>query len=217
MWWYSTVVHVCSVVSNSWRPQGLQPARLLLCPWKFPGKKTGVGCHFLLQGIFPTQGSNLHLLCLHCRWIPYLLGHQGSPLIHLHILKNSFRQCCKFLTVMYSTWSSPLLAPWTLLPDALGSMLGLQFPSSATHFLWLLLCLEPSDWRTEKGKKGMETCSHSANQCFSGQAKWFSPSHRTLAACSSPQLPHYCLWRGWTEGKKETKIRGFPLSPLSDP
>ena len=30
----------------------------------FPGKNTGVGCHALLQGIFPTQGSNLHLLCL---------------------------------------------------------------------------------------------------------------------------------------------------------
>jgi len=30
---------------------GLQPTRLL-CPWNFPGKNTGVGCHFLLQGIF---------------------------------------------------------------------------------------------------------------------------------------------------------------------
>ena len=28
-----------------------------LCPWDFPGKNTEVGCHFLLQGIFPTQGS----------------------------------------------------------------------------------------------------------------------------------------------------------------
>ena len=36
----------------------------LLCPWYFPGKNTGVGCHFLLQEIFPTQGSNPHLLCL---------------------------------------------------------------------------------------------------------------------------------------------------------
>ena len=36
---------------------GLSPARLL-CPWDFSGKNTGVGCHFLLQGIFPTQGSN---------------------------------------------------------------------------------------------------------------------------------------------------------------
>ena len=42
-------------------PCRLQPARLL-CPWDFLGKKTGLGCHFLLQGIFPSQGSNLHLL-----------------------------------------------------------------------------------------------------------------------------------------------------------
>ena len=33
-----------------------------LCPWDFPGKNTGVGCHFLLKGIFPTQGSNPGLL-----------------------------------------------------------------------------------------------------------------------------------------------------------
>ena len=36
-------------------PYGPQPARLL-CPWDSPGKNTGIGCHFLLQGIFPTQG-----------------------------------------------------------------------------------------------------------------------------------------------------------------
>ena len=40
-----------SVVSNSLRPHGPQPTRLLH-PWDFPGKNTGVGCHFLLQGIF---------------------------------------------------------------------------------------------------------------------------------------------------------------------
>ena len=34
------------------------------CPWNFPGKNTGVDCHFLLQGIFPAQGTNLCLLCL---------------------------------------------------------------------------------------------------------------------------------------------------------
>ena len=41
------------------------------------GKNTGVGCHALLQGNFPTQGSNPGLL--HCRWILYHLSHQGSP------------------------------------------------------------------------------------------------------------------------------------------
>ena len=45
------------------RPRGLQPARLL-CPWGSPGKNPGAGCPALLQGIFPTQGSNPYLLCL---------------------------------------------------------------------------------------------------------------------------------------------------------
>ena len=41
------------------------------------GKNTGVGCHDLLQGIFPIQGSNPGLP--HCRWILYHLSHQESP------------------------------------------------------------------------------------------------------------------------------------------
>ena len=48
-------------MSNSSRCHGLQPARLL-CPWNSLGKNTGVGCHFLLQGIFLVQGLNLGLL-----------------------------------------------------------------------------------------------------------------------------------------------------------
>ena len=50
-----------SVVSDFLQPHGLQPARLH-CHWDFLGKNTGVDCHFLLQGIFLTQGSNLCLL-----------------------------------------------------------------------------------------------------------------------------------------------------------
>ena len=53
----------CSVTSDSLWPHGLQPTRLL-SPWDSPGKNTGMGCHVLLWGIFWTQGSNLHLLCL---------------------------------------------------------------------------------------------------------------------------------------------------------
>ena len=45
--------------------------------WDSPGKNTGVGCHALLQGIFPTLGSNPDLK--HCRQILYRLSHQGSP------------------------------------------------------------------------------------------------------------------------------------------
>ena len=81
MWdflWYHFTRHwavlSCSVVSDSLRPRGLQPA-WFLCPWDSPDKNTGVGCHALLQGIFPTQGSNPGLP--HCRWILYHLSHQG--------------------------------------------------------------------------------------------------------------------------------------------
>ena len=54
---------VVSIVSNSFQPYGPKPARLL-CTWDSPGMNTGVGCHALLQGIFPTQGLNPHLLHL---------------------------------------------------------------------------------------------------------------------------------------------------------
>ena len=69
----------CSVMSDSLRPHGLQPDRLL-CPWDSPGKNTAVGCHFLLQGIFLTQGSNPHLFhLLHWQAGSLPLSHLGSP------------------------------------------------------------------------------------------------------------------------------------------
>ena len=57
-----------SVMSNSLQPHGL---------YSSPGQNTGVGSRPLLQGIFPTQGSNPGLLP--CRQILYQLSHQGSP------------------------------------------------------------------------------------------------------------------------------------------
>ena len=60
-------VRTCSVTSNS-----LQPHGLFLYPWNFPGKNTGVDCHALLQGIFRTQGSKPHLLCLQDWQMVYL-------------------------------------------------------------------------------------------------------------------------------------------------
>ena len=60
-----------SVVSDSLQPHGLHS------PWNSPGKNTGVGSLSLLQGIFPTQGSNPGLP--HCRQILYQLSHKGSP------------------------------------------------------------------------------------------------------------------------------------------
>ena len=55
---------------------GLQPTRFL-CPWNFPGENTGVSCHFLLHGIFLTQGSKPHLLHWQVDSLP--LNHLESP------------------------------------------------------------------------------------------------------------------------------------------
>ena len=66
-------------MSNSLQPYGLQPARLL-CPWNLPGKNTEVGFHFLVLGIFPTEGSKPYLLCfMHWQEDSLPLCHLGSP------------------------------------------------------------------------------------------------------------------------------------------
>ena len=61
----------------------------------FARKDTGVGCHFLLQGIFPTQGSNLHLL--HCRQIIYCWATREA------LLSLRFQLKYHFLRQAYST------------------------------------------------------------------------------------------------------------------
>ena len=69
--------HAGSVVSDSLQPHGLLPTRLL-CPWDYPGKNNGGGCHFLLQGIFPTQELNLSFLrLLHWQVDSLPLSHLG--------------------------------------------------------------------------------------------------------------------------------------------
>ena len=57
---------VASVMSDSVRPHGLQPTRLL-CPWDSPGKNTGVGCHFLLQCMKVESESEVTQSCLTLR------------------------------------------------------------------------------------------------------------------------------------------------------
>ena len=68
---------VALIVSDSSQPMGCITSQVL-CQWDFLGKHTGMGCHFLLQGIFPTQGSNLCLLLLNGRRT-LLLAPPGKP------------------------------------------------------------------------------------------------------------------------------------------
>ena len=89
-----------SVVSDSMWPCGLWPTRLFH-PWDFPRKSTGVSCHFLLQWIFPTQGSNLGLP--HCRQTLYRLSHQGNLKIAECRRIDDFELWC---------WKRLLRVPW---------------------------------------------------------------------------------------------------------
>ena len=82
-------------MSNSLSPHLLYPTRFL-CPWDFPCKNTGMGCHFLIQGTFPTQGifltqgsnpSLLHLLYWQVNSLP--LVPPGKPSVNIRKKKES--------------------------------------------------------------------------------------------------------------------------------
>ena len=91
------------LVSDYLQSRGLQPVRLL-CPWNFPGKITGVGCHSLFHGIFPTQELNqspaLQVdslptdlsrkpICIR-KNINFLLGHTYNSLNRFFLLRKLY-------------------------------------------------------------------------------------------------------------------------------
>ena len=90
----------------------------LLHPWDFLSKSTVVGCYFLLQGIFPTQGSNPGLP--HCRQTLYHLSHQGSPRI------------LEWVAIPFSRRSSQP-RDWTWVSHIVGR----RFTVWATSWTWL--------------------------------------------------------------------------------
>ena len=146
-----------SVVSNSWQTDGLQPTRLP-CPWNSPGQDTGVGNCPLLQGIFPTQGSNPDLP--YCRQILYPLSHQPNTIfpfwVTAHLadtLENSLmileiepnEDCPEYNPLASQRWSLNLALwtwffPETILMCAGGSRKAIQ---SFFDIYWV-----PAGWPT---------------------------------------------------------------------
>ena len=91
-----TSAYLCAQSCLTLRPHGLQPARLL-CPWDYLGKNTGVGCHFLLQRIFLTQGSN-----------PHLLHWQVDSLPPSHLVLLPFKRYPLFLPALHMGTKLPI-------------------------------------------------------------------------------------------------------------
>ena len=149
-------------MSDSLGPHRLSPTRLL-CPWDFPGKSTQVGCHFLRQGIFLTQGSNPNLL--HPRQRLYSLSPQwgvvptliGLPLTHTPVFYSIHTyletMCCVSGSILnainrVANMKKPLSS------SELTSQLERQMINSSTHlelckgtFLFLGPSTGPGMWR----------------------------------------------------------------------
>ena len=105
----------------------------LLCPWHSPGKNTGVGCHTLLQGIFPTQGLYSHLWgLLHGQVGSLPLVPPGKPkysicpsgacsIIFCEVSPCSYRTCFSLFKIIY----------YSLLPDC-----GINYLLFRRHCYW---------------------------------------------------------------------------------
>ena len=155
------VVQLCPTL----RPHGL--ARLL-CPWDSPGKNTGVGCHFLLQGMFPTQGTNLVLL--HVKAESLLSELPGKPreseagygndpkgVIFLHIVMSGLDGAVSGCVTDLSTdgYSDKLMVRfWSLLfwPVSWSACLAISVIRVDTHpvVTWRLLL-----WNQLRMRRGM--------------------------------------------------------------
>ena len=90
-WWLQ---QHCYFVAKSCLALLRTAGRQSLCPWDFPGENTGVGCHFLLQGIFLTQGLTLLVLCL-LHWTGGRInqGVESAVSLGLHITPRHLLQC----------------------------------------------------------------------------------------------------------------------------
>ena len=156
-----------SVMSNSLRPHGLYS------PWDSPGQNTGVGCHFVLQGIFPTQGSNpllLHPLHWHFTTVPpakpqWVRGGGESHRNLQCIARRSEEQ------VTIYTWDWPL--KWAGVGVSLGGLIWccLQVVSELS---WLVG--HPTIWRWRICFVGLETPYMWIGIRIATNKAWFLPS-----------------------------------------
>ena len=132
-------------MSDSTQPHGLQPTRLL-CPWDSPGKNTGAGYHALLQWIFPTQGSNLHLLCpIHWQLGSLPQAPPGKPLLSASLLSQKEQNQC--------VWANGYLAD-TRLEGPKPSLARKPAGSSDQSCPPLRRSNERDEKETDRGEKG---------------------------------------------------------------
>ena len=125
-------------------------------PQSSPGQNTGVGCLSLLQGIFPTQGSNPGLP--HCRQFLYLLSHKGSPRI------------LEWASLSLLQWIFPFQElNWGLLHCVYSLQTELW---GKPIYLWINLPKETKDLYIENYKTWMKEIKDDTNRCRNIPCSW---------------------------------------------
>ena len=136
-WWCSFSCAQSSVLQDSLQ---LEPAGLL-CPWNLPGKNTGMGCHFLLQGIFSNPGTgSSHLLCLlHWQADSLPLAPPSKPRVNkLHMTSVQFSQSLSPVRLSATTWTPALQAILSITNSrSLPKLMSIESVISSNH---LILC-----------------------------------------------------------------------------
>ena len=134
-------------------PREPQEPTSLLCPWDSPGKNTKAGSHSLLKGIFPTQGSNLHLLRSQADSL--LLSHPGKYTDTCHIFLSKQKIIVPGYKNIKETWArkrehrgqfDSILATWAVFWN-----LRVDLRVEA-RTLWEVKLMALADWPRELGK-----------------------------------------------------------------
>ena len=198
----------CSV-SDSLRPHGLQPTRLP-CLRDFSGKNIGVGCHFLLQGIFPTQTSGSNPCFLHCRRIPYHWAIREAL--------TTWRQGCKeepgAPLLERNTWRQGLIGLSHLSSNNLQVCLTFPIWCSGSP-RWLLPCwfysiLDSSSWKHRRSLPGSDDENLDLHSALPFETHELAPAQPPTRPQTFPLLPKKQIYtpRLWS-----SSIHHFPVWP----
>ena len=149
----------------------------LYSPWNFPGQKTGVGSLSLLQGIFPTQGSNPGLL--HCRQILYQLSHQESP----EIQQRQPEPLCRSLAQLALGPHCSFFVSFSPCLKQVKRIFSRSFPGGA------VVENSPSSAAVEVLSPGRGTAIPRAAELLSRQASTADPTPRLESPCMTEKDP----------------------------
>ena len=191
-----------SVMSDSLRPHGLYT------PWNSPGQNTGVGSLSLLQGIFPTQGSNPGLP--RCSRNLYQLSHKGSPrTLEWAACPLSSRSSRPRNQTSKSCIAGRFFTNWAI-REAKNKLI--NFLKRAV--IQKMQEVKEGGQRRHSGASGRARCSPSHSCCYK---RCLNPQALAQPHSSRPhadQLLSASVRGAWEQMPAKSKAPGPPLTPL---